>query len=236
MTVCIAALCDNGRGCVFASDQMTTAHFPLGYEFESEEVEKILKIGKSAHVLISGDVLFANEVIDMARPKLEGKGDRVSIVADEVRGAYQTVRKLRLIHNELEPRGLTLDSYYQSQQRLVAGIVQMIDQALKSWNPAVDLLVVGVDSSGCHICTVGNPGLSICHDPIGFAAIGSGAPHAIYSLIESDYRKSLSREMVESLVGKAKERSQVAPGVGAKTRMAYIELAEEVSRAEASGS
>jgi len=41
MTVCIAALYDDGKGCVLTSDQMTTAHFPIGYEFESDEVEKL---------------------------------------------------------------------------------------------------------------------------------------------------------------------------------------------------
>lgn len=37
MTVCIATLYDNSKGFVLTSDQMTTAYFPIGYEFEREE-------------------------------------------------------------------------------------------------------------------------------------------------------------------------------------------------------
>jgi len=60
LTICIAALYDNGKGCVLASDQMTTVHFPIGYEFENEEVKKIIKIRETAvaYLLIAGDVFF----------------------------------------------------------------------------------------------------------------------------------------------------------------------------------
>jgi len=219
MTVCIAALCDNGQGCVLTSDQMTTAHFPLGYEFESDEIEKIVNIVEGAHVLISGDVLFANEVIEAARQQFRDRAAQgIGDVAEAVRASYQGIRKQRIVRNELEPRGLDLNSYYQAQQRLLMPIVQMIDRAFKEYNPRVEFIVSGKDSSGCHIFTVQNPGDTMCHDPIGFAAIGSGGPHAVYSLIASKYRKSLDQGRVRRLVQLAKTRSEVAPGVGRGTK------------------
>ncbi len=224
MTVCIAALYDNGKGGILAADQMTTAHIPIGYEFESNEVEKIVQLRDSVYVLISGDVLFAHEIIRAAKELMtERNADQVAILAELVRCAYQDVRRRYVIQTQLEPRWLGLDSYYGSQQKLITAIVQMIDQSFLSWNPGTDLVVAGKDASDCHIYTVHNPGVMTCHDPIGFVAIGSGGPHATYSLIESEYKKSLGKETVEDMVEKAKARSEVAPGVGKATTKVFAE-------------
>ena len=222
MTVCIAGLCDNGTGCVLVSDQMTTAHFPIGYEFESEEVEKIAPVVDSVYVLAAGDVLFANVVIQAARSRLEEGKKGVGHVAEAVRAAYQETRRQHVIRTVLEPRGLDFNTYINIQQKLLLPVVQMIDQAFVQSNPGVDLIVAGKDNTGCHIYTVGNPGVSICHDPVGFVAIGSGGPHAVYYLIESGYKKSDTKARVEELVAKAKTRSEVAPGVGKGTRTVSV--------------
>lgn len=140
-----------------------------------------------------------------------------------MRLAYQEVRKKHIIRNELESRGLDLNSYYENQQKLVPPIIQMIDEQFRTWNPEVDVIVAGKDNSGCHIYTVQNPGDTLCHDSVGFVAIGSGAPHALYSLIESNYKKTMGRDEVEKLVKRAKHRSEVAPGVGTATTDISIE-------------
>jgi len=215
MTVCIAALADNGDSCVLVSDKMTTAHFPLGYEFESD-VEKIVNITDSIYALISGDVLLAHEIIQTTKSKITGIGN-VSHIVEIIRHTYQEVRRARIIRTELEPRGLDLNAFYQNQQRLDRAIVQTIDQALRNLNLGVEFLISGKDGSGCHIYTVQNPGVSINNDPIGFSTIGSGGPHAVYYIIESKYTKGASNQDVEELLNKAKTRAEVAPGVGKGT-------------------
>jgi hypothetical protein len=225
MTVCIAALYDNGKGCVVASDQMTTAHFPIGYEFENDEVEKIVQINGAVPVfaLISGDVLFANEVIQAVKKDVEAQAiNSTPVIAELFRKAYQNIRRQKIIRNELEPRGLDLGSYYQNQKNLLPQIVQMLDNALRQYNPRVEFIVAGKGESLCHIFTIVNPGDSTCHDSIGYTAIGSGSPHAMYSLIESNYKKSLDQEKVKKLVEQAKKRSEVAPGVGKETKIVVI--------------
>lgn len=225
MTICIAALYENGKGCVLASDQMTTAHFPIGYEFENEEVKKIIKVRETtvAYLLIAGDVLFANEVLEAVRKDVEAKGITATpIIAESFRHHYQNVRKQHIIRNELEPRGLTIDSFYAAHQRLVPQIVQLIDNAFKTWNPRTELIIAGLGESCCSIFSIVNPGDLFCHDAIGFMAVGSGAPHAVYSLIESGYKKSMDEQTVHTLVEKAKRRSEVAPGVGRGTEILNI--------------
>lgn len=231
MTVCIAALYENGKGCVLASDQMTTAHFPIGYEFENEEVKKIIKVRDAAvaYLLFAGDVFFANEVLENVRKEVDTGGVTATpIIAETFRQQYQNVRKLHIIRTELEPRGLTLDSFYQTQQRLVQQIVMMVDRALKEGNPRTELVVAGFGESCCSIYSVVNPGDLFCHDAIGFAAVGSGGPHAVYSLIESGYKKSMDAKTVFDLVEKAKRRSEVAPGVGRGTAIISVPEAKHV--------
>jgi hypothetical protein len=225
MTICIAALYENGKGFVLASDLMTTAHFPIGYEFEREDVEKIIKLTESpeTYALIAGDVLFANATIEKAQEQAKAQGkNTVEDLAELIRLSYQDIRRERVVRGELEPRGLNINSYYQNHQKLLSNIVQMIDRQFVSYNPGVELIITGGGKIGCHIFTISNPGQCLCLDAIGYAAIGTGAPHAIYSLIDSKYVKSLSKDKVVELVNKAKKRSQVAPGVGTKTKSISI--------------
>ena len=231
MTICIAALYENGKGCVLASDQMTTAHFPIGYEFENEEVKKIIKVRETSgvYLLTAGDVLFANEVLEAVRKEVDEKGVTATpVIAELFRKHYQIVRKGHIIRNELEPRGLTIESYYQTQQRIVQPIVMMIDKALKSGNPRTELIVAGFGEVSCSVFSIMNPGDLFCHDAIGFAAVGSGGPHAVYSLIESGYKKSMDAKTVYELVEKAKQRSEVAPGVGRGTEIMSVPEVEDV--------
>lgn len=225
MTICIAALYENGKGCVLVSDQMTTAHFPIGYEFENDEVEKIVRLNDaiSVYALISGDVLFANEVIEAVRKEADSQGITATpVIAELFRKSYQDIRKQHIIRNELESRGLDINTYFQNQKNLLPQIVQLLDNIFRQYNPRVELIVAGQSETKYQIFTVVNPGDSTCHDPIGYATIGTGAPHAMYSLIESGYKKSMDKETVEKLLKRAKQRSQVAPGVGRETKIITI--------------
>ncbi len=227
MTICIAALYENGKGCILCSDQMVTAHIPMGYEYESDDVDKMIGICKSSpiHALTSGDVLAANEIIELAKKNAESLGiSTTSGIAELLREAYQTVRRNVIIQNELEPRGLDLNTFHGLHQRLLSTVVQMIDRAFAEFNARVDFILAGKDDNQCGIYSISNPGQSSCHNPIGYAAVGTGAPHAIYSIIGSNYKKSMKKEDVENIVREAKKRSEVAPGVGTSTKLISFEM------------
>lgn len=226
MTVCIAALYGGGAGVILVSDRMVTAHIPIGYEFEHQENTKIVELdgADSVHVLVAGDVLRGHEILGVARAQLAQKegGTTASEAAETVRVAYQQVRLANIIHRELEPRGLDLNSYYGRQQQLAPQVVQIVDQALCNGDMGVEMLVAGPNGDSHAIYTVLNPGTTHDNSAIGHGAIGSGAPHALYSLIEGSYKPSLSKEEVIGLVQGAKKRSEVAPGVGVETTIVEI--------------
>lgn len=221
MTVCIAASCNNGEGFILVSDQMLTLHYPMAYEYENEEFEKISLISEKLPIycLSAGNAIFANEIIDEAKSQIRSKEIKsVGLAAQEIRDAYMKYRLSRLVRNELETRGLDLNTYYKSQRILSADMVQAIDRKFRTINLGVEFIVVGKSDQSCNIYTVIHPGDVYCNDCIGYASIGIGAPHVIYHMIENNYRKSMNKELVEQLVTGAKKRSEVAPGVGRATR------------------
>ncbi len=231
MTVCIAALYGNGKGAVLASDQMVTAHIPMGYEFEHQEITKIVPMGgnpTSTYALAAGDVLLGTEILSIARVRVQQQLEQQDTItaietAELIRSTYQQARLTAIIQKELEPRGLDLESYYRNNQALSPQIVQMIDQALSQSDMGVEIIVAGPSNTSKYsIYAIVNPGTLMDYTPIGYCAIGSGAPHAMYSLIEASYKSSLDREAVQSIVNQAKKRSQVAPGVGLETKLVVI--------------
>ena len=221
MTVCIAALYEDGKGTVLVSDQMVTAHIPIGYEYEHGDVTKIIAVDEtcSIYALVAGDVLRGNEIIIQSKVALglqQGQ-PAASDLAELVRKAYQKIRLTTVIHRELEPRGLGLDEFYGRHQSLAQQVVQMIDQALHQYDIGVQILIAGVNGPSHSIHTIVNPGVTMDNTAIGHGAIGSGAPHALASMIEDGYSPSLEREKVKGMICRAKKRSEVAPGVGTKT-------------------
>lgn len=225
MTVCIAALYDNGEGCVLVSDKMLTLHSPMAYEYENEEFEKIQKIvgEPSVYCLSAGAAVVASEIIDTTKSKIGNqKRPSVKSVAEMVCDTYVEYRKSRIVKNELQTRGLDLNSYYTNQKVLLPGIVQAIDKTFRTFNLGVEFIIAGKDSSGCHIYTLGHPGELFCLDSIGYASIGIGAPHVVYHMIEYKYRKSSTKDIVVKLVEDAKTRSEVAPGVGEKSEKILV--------------
>ena len=191
---------------------MVTAHIPIGYEFEHGDTKIVeLVSGGSVYALIAGDILRGSEVINVARTQLlvQREGDiTASETAEIVRNSYQQVRRKNVVHRELEPRGLTLDAYYRSQQQLSQQIVQLIDRELYGFEFGVEMLIAGPSGHTHTVHTISNPGIIHDNSSIGHGAIGSGAPHALYSLIEGSYLSSMERDLVVDLVKKAKPEAR----------------------------
>ncbi len=227
MTICIAAMAEGGKKVVTAVDRMVTANFPIPTEFETVDVPKIYTLAENALAMSAGNALTAFEIVERAKAQISDQQiTKIEQITEVVRRSYQDYRRHLVVERYLEPRGLSLDSYYGMQQKLVLGVVQEVELQLTSFNLGVELIVVGCrDNDECHLFTVTHPGVSNLHDAIGHVSIGSGAPHVMYFFIGSNYRKSLPVEEVEKLVKEAKKKSEVAPGVGRQTEVMIIPAA-----------
>lgn len=219
MTICIAALADNCKTLVLSADQMITANIPISYQFETNNVKKIYDINENIVIMTAGNALYAYEIIDLVKRNLSSDQNPITVqyVAEITRRIYQNFRRQKVVTKLIEPRGLTLSDYLLNQSKLHNGVVQEIEQNLVNFSIDVELIIAGSNTDRCHVLSVTHPGDLVSHDSIGYVCVGSGSPHATYYLIGSNYNKTMSLEEIQKLVQEAKEKSEVAPGVGKNT-------------------
>ncbi len=235
MTVCIAALYEDGDGVVLASDHMVTTSYPMPYEFENDEMSKIHRMSEHAPIfaLAAGDLVNGNEMLDHAQMEVARQevarenGITADQVAEIVRMCYSSLRLKLAVSLHLEPRGMDHPTFISNQNNLTPQLAQYLDQAIAQFDIGVELIVAGPTNEKVGIYQIVHPGVIINATSIGYAAIGSGAPHAIYSFIEQPYKQSFNRQEAEAGVQAAKRRSEVAPGVGEKTSTEIVCIAEE---------
>ena len=82
MTICIAAICENGEKIVTAADRMFTVNQPLNVQFEPQ-ISKIEPLSPSCVGMIAGQTLYASELIMKTRGSIgNGAGASVLQIAD----------------------------------------------------------------------------------------------------------------------------------------------------------
>lgn len=215
MTICLALVCESGKSVVAVADRMVSVE-SLSLEFE-QETRKIERLGGSFAVLTAGDALghtelireVSDEIAQLAQPD-------VRQVTAAVEGKFIAHRQAAAEKLVLRRAGMDYETYLERQRDLAPEFVSLISSEFYSFDLEIDALVVGVDASGAHLYHIGDPGISACFDSIGYAAIGSGLPHAEGFLTEAAYSPLISLNRAIWLAYVAKRRSERAPGVGSR--------------------
>ena len=222
MTICLAALCrqHDQPVAVVAADRMVT----MGGFIEFEHpVPKMAQPSPLAVVMVAGDTLVGTRMAQEVSGALYGTSPRVLDIAQRLAMQYQAMRQQALESQILGPRGLSLASFYGGHASFNPQITMMLDQQMSQFNFGVELLLSGVDDGGAHIFSVHNPGPSeLQHDVIGYAAIGSGAIHAVQSMIGFGHSAAAGVPETIFRVYASKRRAEVAPGVGQDTDLGII--------------
>jgi 20S proteasome alpha/beta subunit len=175
-------------------------------------------------MLSAGDALTPKEILRMANEKLVKQtspsiGEITGIIKEEFSG----LRKKIAEDTYLRPRGIGFDEFYDARIRsLPEWLSRMIDRNIETESLEVHLLVAGIDSDCARIYSIFDPGIAICHDSIGYTAVGSGAIHAL-SVINVSYDASLDEKDALKLIYKAKRSAEFAPGVGKTTDISIID-------------
>src|SRR5919204_1144144 len=235
MTICLGALCAGADGAdasavVVASDRMVT----MGgiTEFE-HEVPKVTRIGDRIVALAAGDALRGAQLINELRRDVHHGAQQLQNVATTAAALYAALRRQQIESEILSPRGITMQQFYQGlQQAMLPQLVINIDNLIGTFNYNLEVLIAGADDSGAHLYAITNPGGSYDDfQPIGYAAIGSGALHAVQSLI--GMRQTPLRCLHETVfnVYVSKRRAEAAPGVGRETDVVMIQ-ANAITRVE----
>ena len=221
LTVCIAALCRGDDGeprAVVATDRMVTAEGFMEFEHSGS---KMVQLTETAVVMVAGNTLDGMRLVNEAAAS--DLPDHIAAIAQALGQRYAGARMWRAEQSVLSPHGLSIESFHGMHRGLNEQVVMLLENQLAQFNLGVELLLAGVDDSGGHLHTNGNPGGGDTnHDPIGWAAIGSGSPHVLSSMAgyvhsaAADYKQTLFR------VYASKRGAEVAPGVGRETEMAVL--------------
>jgi hypothetical protein len=195
VTICIGAICDNGKACVVAADREITVP-ALSLEFEHAD-KKIEDIVDGCVVMSSGDALLASQIVERTRAGLGSGRHAVVSVAERLRDTYISSHQERAERVFLTPRGWTLREFKEKgATQIPAQIYLNLDSQLFNFGlNVVEFLIAGVDSTGAHLYRVfyggvaGGDWLEWC-DRLSYRAIGSGLSHASISLaLEGQHRR-----------------------------------------------
>jgi 20S proteasome alpha/beta subunit len=221
MTVCIAALADEGRSVVYCADKMSTSP-ELFMQVDRPDIEKIINVTDNCVVLFAGAFGYIDEVLKSAQKEInkEKHGGILEVekVADCFRDIFKKVREQWVEKSVLEPKGLKFSDYISHYKDIPDALIYEINNNVTNFNLDAMFLVVGYNSDGkCHIYKVYNPGLSYCYDTEGSSSIGNAAIVADYSILKSGYLKTKTTEEVKKILLEAKKISEHMPGIGALT-------------------
>src|SRR6266404_4303806 len=233
MTVCLGALCSDRDGhsskaVVVGADRMVT----LGGHTEFEhEVPKIMAVTDRVVALIAGDALKGGSLIRDIASQMPAGAMSVKAVADAISVRYTQLRQQQIQSDIFTPRGISMAQFYGGlQQQMLPQIVAGIDNHVASYNFGVDILIAGVDDSGASLFSLTNPGGTLNDfQQIAYTAIGSGALHALQSMIGFGHMGGRSLHETAFSVYASKRRGEVAPGVGKDTDL-FIVTANGITR------
>jgi hypothetical protein len=220
MTVCVAAICEQGKSIVVAADRMVTGGPPMNIEFEHDR-SKISRLTETCVALNAGDALLAHEILRTIEGLLQPQLD-VDSLGNALVDSYRSARQGR-IEETLRAVGLTFASFLADGLKQLGPIFPNMVQQIQAMNANTELLLAGFTTKGeARIGFIHNPGALRWYDPMGFHAIGSGAMHAVLSLISSGHSASLSLERAAFQVYAAKRSAEAAPGVGRATDLLIL--------------
>jgi ATP-dependent protease HslVU (ClpYQ) peptidase subunit len=225
MTVCIGAICGNGKAAVVAADKMVTFGPPMLLQTEPPATSKVNKLTDESVLLFSGSVPDGEAIMALVSGRATTPPVRkVAELGEVIQQAYVGFKRRRVEDTILKP---LLGADYDRFQALVAqspssAILVQTMGLIMQHNLQLDILLVGTDDTGSHLFVVTHPGVLLSLNTTGFAAIGTGGLHAGVRMSLAQHTKDAS--LVETIynVYEAKRAAEVAPGVGKLTDLAVI--------------
>jgi hypothetical protein len=224
MTVCVGAIClfpgEIGSAIVTASDRMFT-DMGQGIEYEPYQFKGRM-LGSRAIVLVADTIAIHSEVLAIIAPEVEkNPAMAIKAIADRYGQLLRDHKAKRSVTLALIPWPYDTDTFVAEQHKLDPNLVASVEnKAQVAWQDmAVSAIVAGFDGPAPHLYVIDTNGMTTCYDAIGFAAIGSGSPHAKAQFMLRNFTNSWGYYPSLYLTYLAKKSAEIAPGVGTNTDM-----------------
>lgn len=223
MTICAAAVCEDGRGIVAVCDRMAGQG--------ATSMESILKAtrihGTRWVALIAGeDVGFAPGIMRRVREQLaetQGTPDEVREAFEE-QCAYELRSKIRTILSRWQ---LTIEQLFDPEAAIDKPFRAELIARISAVTLECSFLVCGFGprlSDEATIFEIGSAGqIREFSEPTSFWAIGAGGRHAIESFVRRGYGPRTKFPVAVYCACEAKFSAENAPGVGRRTWLFLID-------------
>jgi hypothetical protein len=227
MTVCVAAICENGKTIILVSDRMIGPGF-----IESEpNINKVVKLNPHWWVLFAGDDISpVFDIIDYTKRAIKKKHAETSLgpddptslqtVMDVVRESYEQKRMEQAESLYLKPIGWDIASFNASAggSNCLPDFGE-IKAKIADYILNIELLVAGFSDGTAYVFSlIGREGAIVNrHDLPGFYAIGSGGNgRDFYDVLPRFELQDSTREAIYYAM-EAKLFGEQASGVGEET-------------------
>lgn len=224
MTVCVAAVCADGKALVLIADKMVG----LGYVTSDLDITKMRPLHKDWWILFSGDDLSpVFDIIDYAKDALHNEHkltpeDPASLKA-VMKAVESGFEKKRIEDAEtlyLKPIGWKMNAFKSGGHGALPNAVQ-IQSDIERFSLPIELLIAGFDGGSAFVFDLigygEKRGIANRSDIPGFKAIGSGSTVAEFMMYYRDFSpKEPVREAVYHAM-EAKYFGEQASGVGERT-------------------
>jgi hypothetical protein len=218
MTVCLAALCEEGKAVVLVADKMVGKVY-----VEAElQISKLQLIHPHWFLMMSADdisPLF--DLADRARDELAPTKDApLETVMEVLQRNYEVIRMKRAEAVYLKPIGWTIERFTREGHTLPN--YETIQFDLAGYELRVEVLIAGFDKKltppgKIFTMASANKGIPARCDIPAFAAIGSGATVAEYMMFYRDVHQMLPVRAAVYYALEAKYFGEQASGVGGGT-------------------
>lgn len=218
MTVCIAAVAEDGKKAVLIADKLVTTTGILPYQTDMA-ADKIVKINDNVSVMYCGGITDASVIIEDSLKNI-GQNKWIGEIANHINQKHLEYLTRILTRLHLTTRDIqSPNEFYNNYIPLInTQIGKDIDTALTTHNllSNTQFIVCGKENDGLYrIYYLGiNPRFVPNLMTINYSTIGSGAGHANFAMIQSKYNKSASAKDVQELLIKAKKSAENDQNVG----------------------
>ncbi len=218
MTICIAALCDQGRSAVVAADRMAVFGSGSLLEFKLDDhANKIYKLWKRAVLLHSGLSKDAEEIREKSvrmrdAAKMAGTMDELLMELIQERRSLDVSRRLGSSY-DFEKLVLAVGNAQAGPLFDVLQQVRKVDLG--------EMLVVAWTSDQYEITFHGPPAFPVRAD-LHYATVGSGGIYARAALTIQQYNRNAKVSEALFQVYSAKKAAELVYGVGEPTDMAVL--------------
>jgi hypothetical protein len=217
MTICLAALCDNGESCVVAADRMAVFGAGSLLEFKQDDAtKKIYKIADCSVLLHSGATQDAEAIAaKMLNDATEDLRQRLDQVVAELLREQRDLKLSRLIGGDFN-----YEKLIAAVCAAPSGPFQEAWQQVKTINLG-DMLLVAPEKSGYAIHWLRPPEFGAKAD-LHYASVGSGGIYGRAALTIQQYAESSKISEALFQVYSAKKAAEMVYGVGEPTDMAVL--------------